>query len=198
MAIKRNSRIKNIIKKLSKYAARIKNSINLVQGHINKKAKLFIDNKTRWLSAFLMLRSFLNAYEKKAFPSNDPCPVSKTVIEKYVQLLLPAYQFNLIMQKNNSSIADVVPSFKIMFSKWSRFQVNGEYKTLCKFLISAFTQKFEYELNSNFYQVSSLLNTSMLKHWYYRSDCSQLRTAGFECVEEVAKILLKKLSKSIF
>ena len=49
-----------------------------------------------------------------------------------------------------------------------------EYINHCKMLISTLKNKFDYELNSNVYQVSALLNTSMLKHWYFRPDTKNL------------------------
>jgi hypothetical protein len=75
----------------------------------------------------------------------------------YMQILLPAFNFNLIMQKTNSNIGGVVPNIKILISKWSRMQTNENFKLLCNYLIAVFKHKFNYELNS---AVASLLNVS--------------------------------------
>ena len=58
MAIRKHPELSRILTTLSKYAATVKHSLNHIQGHINNKAKLFIDNKTRWFSSYLMLLTF--------------------------------------------------------------------------------------------------------------------------------------------
>ena len=40
------------------------------------------------------------AYEKGAFDDDIKCPVELEVIEMYLQVLLPAYEFTLGMEKN--------------------------------------------------------------------------------------------------
>ena len=187
MAIKKHTELTSILKKLSSYAGKVKNSIELVQPHLNNKAKIHMDNQTRWASSFLLLKSFLNAYKKNAFSIDNPCPVSLEVIEKYLQILLPAYQFNLIMQRNPSTIAEVIPALKIMISKWNRFNVTGSYKKLCSYLVKAFEHKFDYELKSDVYQVSALLNTSMLHTWHDRPDCKEIITNAFDKIDSVLK-----------
>ena len=92
-----------------------------------------------------MLDSFHRALKKQAFPPDAPCPVSLEVLELYLQILQPAFQFNLIMQKSKSSIADVLPALNIMLSKWNRMQVTGVYRQLCDNLIAAFKHKFKDE-----------------------------------------------------
>ena len=87
--------------------------------NIEKKARLRIEISTRfWSSSFLMIQSFHKAIIRKAFSVETPCPVSLEEIEIYLQILLPAYQFSLIMQKDSSSIDDVLPALTIMISKW--------------------------------------------------------------------------------
>jgi hypothetical protein len=94
---------------------------------------------------------------KNAFAAESPCPVSLQVIETYIQILKPAYEFNLVMQKTESTIGDVVPSLMIIISKWRRFAVGAPYASLCKLLIKSFEHKFNYELNSDIYKVWLLL-----------------------------------------
>ena len=153
MAIRKHPELSRILTTLSKYAATVKHSLNHIQGHINNKAKLFIDNKTRWFSSYLMLLSFQKSYVRNAFSTELPCPVTQHVIDTYIQILQPAYQFNLIMQKSDSVIGDVVPVLLIMLSKWRRFGVGAPYKRFCDLLVAAFLKKFDYELNSDIYKV---------------------------------------------
>ena len=160
MAIRKHPELSRILTTLSKYAATVKHSLNHVQGHINSKAKLFIDNKTRWFSSYLMLLSFQKSYLRNAFSTELPCPITQQVIETYIKILQPAYQFNLIMQKSDSIIGDVVPVLLIMLSKWGRFRVGAPYKRFCDLLIAAFLKKFDFELNSDVYKVITFLENS--------------------------------------
>ncbi|CAF1132277.1 unnamed protein product, partial [Brachionus calyciflorus] len=95
---------------LSSYAAKNKNSINTCKFFIKKKARLRIENTTRWSSSFLILESFQKAILRDAFPRDKLCPVSLEIIETYLQILLPAFQMNLIMQKSKSTIAYILPT----------------------------------------------------------------------------------------
>ena len=65
----------------------------------------------------LLLDCFHKAYIRGLFTSEFKCPISLEEIEFYLQILLPAFQFNLIMQKTRSTIADVLPTLVIMISK---------------------------------------------------------------------------------
>jgi hypothetical protein len=125
------------------------------------------------------MQSFHKAYKRNAFSTSNPCPVSFDIIEKYMQILLPAFQFNLIMQQTQSSIGDVIPALKIIISKWRRFNFSGVYKDLCMKLVQSFEAKFQYELNSHVYQVASLLETNKLRVWLNREDCADIRTSAF-------------------
>ncbi len=84
----------------------------------------------------------------------------------------------LIMQKDKSSIADVLPSLEIMLSKWARMELYGEYNVLRNHLIAAFKHKFSYEIKSSIYSVAALLNISKLNIWYDRKDCLYIRKSA--------------------
>jgi hypothetical protein len=99
------------------------------------------------------------------------------------------------MQKNNSSIADVIPALKIMFSRWNRLQVFGNAKAFCTSLINWHKKKFTYELNSDVYKTASLLNTSKLPLWYQRDDCSNTLESSANSLVDVAHHFLKNESK---
>ena len=127
-----------------------------------------------------MLDSFYRAYQADAFDEGNPCPVKFEKIQKYLLILLPAYQFYLIMQKDKSSIADVLPSLEIMLSKWAGMELYGEYNVLRNHLIAAFKHKFSYEIKSSIYSVAAfkylqLLNISKFNIWYDRKDCLYIR-----------------------
>ena len=158
MAIKKCPSLTRVLAKLSKYAGAVKNSINLYKLHISKKARLRIENDTRWASSFLLLEAFQRAYIRNAFPAEKPCPVPLKTIEMYMQILMPAFKFSLLMQRTTSTIADVVPNVLMMLSKWNRMEVGGNCSLLCDSLTNAFKHKFNYELNSPVYAVASLFN----------------------------------------
>ena len=138
-----------MLKTLSAFAASNKASIIDAQLTISKKSKLQCDNFTRWFSSYLMLQSFRRAYLNGVFSDEYQCPYALKEIETYLQILLPAYQFSLIMQKNFATISDVLPSLMIMLSKWERMILEDEDKQFCYYLIAAFKFKFQFELNSN-------------------------------------------------
>jgi len=163
MAIKKCPSLTRVLAKLSKYAGAVKNFINLYKLHISKKARLRIENDTRWASSFLMLEAFQRANIRNAFPAEKPCPVPLKTIEMYMQILMPAFKFNLLMKRTTSTIADVVPNVIMMLSKWNRMEVGGNYRLLCDSLNNAFKHKFNYELNSPVYAVASLFNISKLR-----------------------------------
>ncbi|CAF0789124.1 unnamed protein product [Brachionus calyciflorus] len=191
LAIKNCKVFSNILSSLSSYAAKNKNSINTCKFFIKKKARLRIENTTRWSSSFLMLESFQKAILRDAFPRDKPCPVSLEIIETYLQILLPAFQMNLIIKKSKSTTADIFPTLNIILSKWNRMNVEGNYRVLCNNLISAFKHKFKDELNSSIYKVASLLNISKLKTWIQRPDCSDFRSDGLRDLCLVAINFLK-------
>jgi hypothetical protein len=72
----------------------------------------------------------------------------------YLQVLLPAYEFPLGMEKNRSSISDVIPAVLRLIHVWDKTEVNDpKAKELCFFLIHFTRLKFKYELDSQVYQV---------------------------------------------
>ena len=175
---------------LSKYSASHKNSINRMQMSIKKKARLRIANKTRWSSEFLVLISHHKAYKRGVFTDLHPCPVKMEALEIYIQILMPAFTFNLVMQRTYSSICDVLPALTIMLSKWSRMKVPDKYRDLCKNLIAAFKHKFKEEMSSPIYAVAAFINTAKLSKWQTRSDCAYFRSRAIGSLTAVAKSFL--------
>ena len=72
---------------------------------------------------------------------------------------------------------------------WLQKQKLDNYTEFCKHqLISAFKQKFNYELNSSVYQVSAILKTSILKRWYDRENYEAMRSRAFDKIEDVIEL----------
>lgn len=145
-AIKNHPVFSRILARLSSHSGKVKNSINLYKLNISKKSRLRIESTTRWSSSFLMLEAFKRAHNKNALLLDKPCPVTLEVIEKYMQVLQPAFHFTTLMQYTKSSISIVVPSVLNLISKWNRMEVTGSYRKLCDLLTVGFKRKFSHEL----------------------------------------------------
>ena len=96
------------------------------------------------------------------------------------------------MQKDKSSIADVLPTLIITNSKWNRMKVTGIYKSLFNYLVDAMKYKFKYEKNSNYYCVASLFNISKLHIWAKRTDCKFIRDSVISNLVTTAELFLEK------
>ena len=138
-----------------------------------------------------MLESFQKGYKKGIFSEEYSCPVKLVAIETYMQILLPAFQFNLAMQYSTYSICEVLPYLHIIMSKWERMTVKSQYQPLCRNLIKAFKHKFDYEINSSVYHVAALFQVSKLKQWFNRADCADLRLKAIKEHTSVAMHFLK-------
>ena len=158
---------------------------------IKRKARLRIENKTRWSSDYLVIESHHRAYKRDIFTTEFPCPLRFEALELYLQILYPALKFNLIMQRTTSTIADVLPTLMLMLSKWSRMIVPHRYKNLCINLIKAFRHKFGHELKCPVYNVAALLNVAKLSKWQSRADCQQIRRIAIDNLVKVANAFRK-------
>ena len=98
LAIKNDKFLPRVIRRLSAYAAKQRNSLKYVKLSIEKKARLRINNETRWSSTFLLLDSFHKGYKNNIFADEFPCPIPFEDIEIYMQILLPAFHLNLSSQ----------------------------------------------------------------------------------------------------
>ena len=87
-----------MLRVVSAFSAKHRYSISRVKLSIERRARLRLENQTRWSSSLLMLDSFQTGYSKGIFSEEYPCPVNSVAIETYMQILLPAFQFNLAMQ----------------------------------------------------------------------------------------------------
>jgi hypothetical protein len=140
----------DILKELSRSNSEIRNCIRINGIFQDLKCRPCIYQKTRWLGAIDLLFSNKRAYDKKAFDGEIHCPIHLDVIESYIQILLPAQEFTLNMERNNSSIADVIPGVLYIVNAWDKMQLfDREAKELCYFLIHFTREKFKYELESH-------------------------------------------------
>jgi len=125
-AILSHKPLSKMLGKLSKFAASVKHSINLSKIHLSNKCCLRCENATRWGSSFLMLWSYIKAYNSSAFEF-ESCPYTLEKIELYFQILKPVYRFNLFVQKTNSTICEVLPLLStLIHSSLERMVLNGE------------------------------------------------------------------------
>lgn len=148
-------------KKICETLAKLNNCINHIKRNIklNKifkklKCRLRLENKTRWGSAFLVLEAIKKASERGALKTIK-LPVSINTIENYLKILRPAYLVNIGFQSSVSSIADVVHNILKLINYWDNFKTNQTGSKLCNLLVSAFKQRFAYELDSKLYQVTN-------------------------------------------
>jgi hypothetical protein len=66
-SIQQEDAVSNTLVSLSKHASDSRKSNKLSEIHYKTKSRLRTDNKTRWSSSFIMLNSFLKAYDRNAF-----------------------------------------------------------------------------------------------------------------------------------
>jgi hypothetical protein len=95
-----------LMKGLSRYAAKAKKSLNLAKLHRDAKCKLRVNQQTRWLSPYLMCYCFIKA-RKIGLIDGHLFDFEKVVT--YYQILSPLYKMNLIFERTDSSIGEVVP-----------------------------------------------------------------------------------------
>jgi len=126
---------------------------------INKN-RLRGNNITRWSSAFLLLNSFYKAYKKNIFTDENKCPVTLAEIEFYIELLLPAYRFTLLYQRNAANIAEVVPTLQMLIKKYEQFAKDTKKRPFSEALIKHIKVKFEYEFETYMIGVVDHLQSS--------------------------------------
>ena len=85
-----------------------------------------------------MLEAIKKAYSLDLFDSLNidlKCPVAISVIKDYLKVLKPAYILNINLQRNSSSIAEVVPAVLKIINNWetiaSTTGISESIKNLC-------------------------------------------------------------------
>ena len=145
-----------ILKLLSNSNTNIRKCIQLNKVFRDLKCRPKTYQKTRWLGAINLLLSTKRCYDKEAFALSDiDCPVDIKTIEIYIQILLPAHFTTLPWERNQASIADVIPSVLYLIYVWNKMEIEDiQARELCFFLIHFMREKFKHELESPVYQVS--------------------------------------------
>ena len=192
-AIKSHPGFSRVLRNLSRFAANIKHTIDLMKIYLDKKCQVRCENATRWGSSFLMLAAFIRAFDKGAFDGEHKCPYTRETLEKYFQILLPIYQFNLHVQKTDSNISEVVPLLATLIeSKLKRMDLTGTFKAFAVLMIKAIEKKFNFELNSDEYCVASLFDTKSLRLWTKRSFSIEYIQKALRSIVKVASEFLPK------
>ena len=88
-----------------------------------------------------------------------PCPVSLAVIKNYLSILKHAYFFNIGLQRQSATIAEIIPSVLKCMVEWNIMQDKtlASGKELCELLVSEFQTRFKYELDFHLYLVSIII-----------------------------------------
>ncbi|RNA28431.1 hypothetical protein BpHYR1_011081 [Brachionus plicatilis] len=170
------------LKKLNLVNSHIRKSIQLNKTFNKSKARLRLENATRWSSAFLM------AYDKELFNEENEdltCPLSLKEVETYLQILRPAYRFSLTFQNSFSSISHLIPSLKRIFFSWENMDLEHEFERLAILLVVCFKEKFKYELESEIYQAATVLNLALVKSWIEEEFCQNLVRKGLHSLKLV-------------
>jgi hypothetical protein len=188
--IKQDKSLQRVIKKLNKYSSSTHMSVIKSREFIIKKNRLRSENLTRWSSTFLLILSFYKAHVKGIFNENNKCPVERSLLVFYLTLLMPIYKLSLYHQRNSTTIAQTIPSIKILILKYQKLAQDGKKSQFCLSLIKNLEKKFEYELNSNTYAVASLLDVGKIKDWTTKSFANDLKIKAFNFLGEVADEML--------
>jgi hypothetical protein len=107
-----------------------------------------------------MLERLKKANKKGVFDNievSNKLPVSIDFINSYLKILKSAYLVNVYFQRDSSTIAEVIPAVLKLINDWEAIikkdNVSSSCKTFCKLLIEELKRRFDYELNSEIYQV---------------------------------------------
>ncbi len=142
------------LKLINKFITSVRKQIQINKLFVNFKCRLRSENATRWSSTFLALEMVKRAHDRGAL-KNMELPVSIDTINMYLAILKPAYLFDLHMQCSTTSIANVIPNLINLTDWWKSLEgrVSSQGKLFCNLLVKEFLARFDYELNSHFYQV---------------------------------------------
>ena len=146
-AIKSHAYLERKFDDLQKFAVECRSKAIFTESKCRPKLMV----QTRWFTQIHTLIWAKKCYGKNLF---DNCPFTISEIDLYLQILLPAYNINLIFQKTNSCIGDVLPFVVKLKTLWSRLDINIYQREFCYFLVSFLQKKFDTELKSDIYRVS--------------------------------------------
>jgi len=164
-AIRKHKTIAKHLRILNNFITKIRNTIELNKVFANQKCRLRLENSTRWGSGFLMLERIKKAYSKGLFnldkqDLNLPVPIS--IINTYLKILKPIYLLNIHLQRDNSSIGEIIPAILNIINKLEIIKLtpklSSSCNSLCELLREEIKTRFNYELNSEIYQVKFLFH----------------------------------------
>jgi hypothetical protein len=159
-AISLQEQVLEMFKDLSSFAKTTGSTLALCKIHRELQSKLKPENQTRWGRSFQMLTSFIKSCQYNAFNDDHVCPIELKELEIYYQILLPLFKMNIIFQRTDSTIGEVVPLLLLtIHGVLDRLDLDDPAKKLCELLIEHLKIKFNYELNSKVYAVAAALKT---------------------------------------
>lgn len=184
-AIKEHEPLTSMLTDLSRFAASSHQSTKIANIHASKKSKLKTNNATRWSSAFLMMQTFLKCFANEVFSEKYECPVEREDIELYSQILRHCYFFQLLVQRSDVSIAQVVPLANVAIQSLSALELEDPAAEFRDSLIAFIRFKFDFELKSPFYAVAALLDVAYISVWFPLGFGPKLMEMALASIESV-------------
>ena len=136
-----------------------------------------------------MLVSYLKSYKSNIFSDQYKCPQSEEEISAYINILLPIFALTNELQGTTSNITVLLPSLLGALHSLKNFKLSDENQCELRNNLVHFIQlKFDFELKSNVYAASSLLNFEALQMWKHLPFCQALLKQGKEALPEVLSI----------
>lgn len=135
----------------------------------------------------MMLYSYLKGFEENIFSEDFECPFTKDMIEQYFQILLPVYIFTNDIQSISSDISMIIPSIlTLIHENLEKMCLTDENQIdFRNSLVSYLKSKFEYELSSQIYLVSSVLNVGLLSNYKEISVAEKYINLGLNSLTDV-------------
>jgi hypothetical protein len=121
-AIKKHQKMQFQIRRINVWITAIRKSVELTKNFANAKCRQRLDNETRWGSTFLMLEQIVKADNRNLLDEikdQYPCPVSLAVIKNYLSIFKHAYFFNIGVQRQSATIAEIIPSVLKCLVEWN-------------------------------------------------------------------------------
>ena len=83
-----------------------------------------------------MLLSFLKAKRLNIFSQEILAEFDLNVLEIYYQLLLPLYKLNLLFERTNSNIGEVIPLLNMtIYGIYKKMDLSDDYKLFVELII---------------------------------------------------------------
>ena len=97
-----------------------------------------------------MLLSFLKAKRLNIFSQEILAEFDLNVLEIYYQLLLPLYKLNLLFERTNSNIGEVIPLLNMtIYGIYKKMDLSDDYKLFVELIIKNLKKKINMNLIQN-------------------------------------------------